>query len=249
MSFNRIKKLAITLSIASALVSAHGVSATDDPTQTPYIPVIPVAQEVPVSPAEQAYDFGERGSSVRNLQRLLGIRADGFYGPITWAAHRAYLNSMGLSTKNLPELPKEYWTGWYPVKYKGKVVRLPLDKTKRCPKYEDEFRKHKLPVDIFSYIAWRESRCEPKAIGWNYKSGMTYRDCRRSPAASYKKCKAVSSYDSGLVQVNSSWVTLTAQACGTKYGDMTVLLEVDCNLKAAKRIMDTSSDPLGNWGF
>jgi putative component of membrane protein insertase Oxa1/YidC/SpoIIIJ protein YidD len=36
--------------------------------------------------------------------------------------------------------------------------------TPSCPQYEAQLRKHGLPVKQFSYIMWRESRCNPKAV-------------------------------------------------------------------------------------
>lgn len=33
----------------------------------------------------------------------------------------------------------------------------------RCPQYEPVFALFEMPVDDFSYIAWRESRCQPDA--------------------------------------------------------------------------------------
>ena len=33
----------------------------------------------------------------------------------------------------------------------------------RCPQYEPVFALYDMPVDTFSYIAWRESRCQPDA--------------------------------------------------------------------------------------
>ena len=33
----------------------------------------------------------------------------------------------------------------------------------RCPEYEPVFALYDMPVDEFSYIAWRESRCQPDA--------------------------------------------------------------------------------------
>ena len=42
--------------------------------------------------------------------------------------------------------------------------RVPDDKNKRCPQYNAKFREYGLPVQVFSYIAWRESGCNPKAI-------------------------------------------------------------------------------------
>lgn len=115
-----------------------------------------------------------------------------------------------------------------------------------CPQYHDLLRKNNLPVKIFDPIMWRESRCQPKAIGWNYKAGKSHRDCKLSPAKTYRKCRAVRSYDSGLLQINSSWVTLTAQVCGSKWGDMSVLLNPECNLKVASRLFDNGAG-MANW--
>ena len=145
-------------------------------------------------------------------------------------------------------------TGWdeKALSERPKDLSVPMFKTPRCPQWWDEARAAGFSgrdLRILDYIMWRESRCEPKAIGWNYKEGMSHRDCRRSPAATYKKCAAISSYDSGLVQINSSWVTVTAQVCKSKRGDMTVLLEPDCNLSVAKHLMENTARPLGNWGF
>lgn len=116
---------------------------------------------------------------------------------------------------------------------------------KRCPRWEAKLKEYGLPVKKFSYIMWRESRCEPKAIGWNYKPGMSHRNCKLAPADIYKKCKAVKSYDSGLLQVNSTWKTLTARVCGTKWGDMTPLLTPECNLKVAKALYEDGG--YGHW--
>jgi hypothetical protein len=128
-------------------------------------------------------------------------------------------------------------------------VSLPDSPEKYCPKWEPMFEEHGLPVKVFSYIAWRESRCQPKAIGWNYRKGMSHKDCKVSAAQTYKKCSAVKSYDSGLLQINSSWKTLTSQICGSKPGDLTVLLDPTCNLKVAKFLYLNTSGRLGNWSI
>jgi hypothetical protein len=117
--------------------------------------------------------------------------------------------------------------GYKSVEWNGDVAQIPADATKRCPQYEAKFAKYGLPVEIFSYISWRESRCNPKA------ENLTR--------------NANGSSDHGLVQINSSWKTLTAESCGSRRGDLSALLNVDCNLKVAKRLLDTSSNPLGNW--
>jgi len=117
--------------------------------------------------------------------------------------------------------------------------------TNSCPQWHAKLKQYGLPVTEFSRIMYRESRCQPKVIGWNYRAGTSYKDCKLSPASTYKRCKAVRSYDSGLLQVNSGWVTLTAQTCGSALGDLTVLLQPDCNLRVASAIYKGSG--IGNW--
>lgn len=115
-----------------------------------------------------------------------------------------------------------------------------------CPKYHKMLREHGLPVKIFAPIMWRESKCKPKAIGWNYRDGMSHRDCKLSHARTYRKCKAVKSYDVGLLQINSSWVTLTAKVCKAKRGKMLVLQKPSCNLKVAA-VLYAGGKGLANW--
>ncbi len=106
--------------------------------------------------------------------------------------------------------------------------------TNSCPQWHVKLKQYGLPVAEFSRIMYRESRCQPKVIGWNYRAGTSHKDCKLSPASTYKRCKAVRSYDSGLLQINSSWVTVTAKVCKSKYGDMDVLLDPKCNLSVAR---------------
>jgi hypothetical protein len=126
--------------------------------------------------------------------------------------------------------------------------QIPKGEEYRCPQYNHLIKEEGLPVQIFSYIMWRESRCQPKVIGWNYKSGKSHRDCKLAPTNIYKKCGAVRSYDSGLLQINSSWTTVTQNICGERWGDMTVLLKVKCNIKVAKFIFYHGGG-FSNWGF
>jgi hypothetical protein len=137
------------------------------------------------------------------------------------------------------------------VKNYKKLVRvsLPDDPAKYCPKWEPLFEEQGLPPKLFSYIAWRESRCQPKAIGWNYYKGKSHKDCKISAYHTYKKCGAVRSYDSGLLQINSSWKTLTSQVCLTKLGDLTVLQDPLCNVKVARDLYENSSGRLSNWSI
>lgn len=86
----------------------------------------------------------------------------------------------------------------------------------RCPEWENLIRKAGLPVRMFSYIAYRESRCQARVIG-NPKS--------RRP-------------DYGLLQINGSWKTVTARVCRSRYGDLQVLLSPTCNVAVAKYLWD-----------
>jgi hypothetical protein len=112
--------------------------------------------------------------------------------------------------------------------------RVPADKNKRCPQFNHKFKEYGLPVQVFSYIAWRESGCNPKAINARFdKNGKVIWTLNRN-----------GSIDRGLLQINSSWQTVTKNVCGT---DLNGLLELDCNLSVAKYIMDNSKGKLMNW--
>ena len=112
--------------------------------------------------------------------------------------------------------------------------RVPNDKNKRCPQWESKFKEYGLPVDVFSYIAWRESGCNPKAINAKF-------DANGNVTWTLNKDGSI---DRGLVQINSSWKTVTKKVCGT---ELSGLLNVDCNLSVAKYIMDNSKGKLLNW--
>lgn len=108
-------------------------------------------------------------------------------------------------------------------KASDKVLVLPVevvpegvskDKTKRCPQWEDEFAAFGLPVETFSYIAWRESRCNRLAHNKTLNRNGTQ--------------------DRGVLQINSSWVTVTAKECASQRGDLSVLFDVRCNLAVAR---------------
>jgi hypothetical protein len=113
---------------------------------------------------------------------------------------------------------------------------VPSDPNKRCPAFEHKFAEYNLPVEIFSYIAWRESGCNPKAVNakWDANGNVIWTLNKNG------------SIDRGLVQINSSWQTVTKNVCGTK---LSGLFNVDCNLKVAKYIMDNSVGKLNNWSI
>lgn len=112
---------------------------------------------------------------------------------------------------------------------------VPSDPTKRCPQFEPAFRKYGLlPVKVFSYIAWRESNCRIKAINIVYdKHGKVV-----------WSLNANGSYDSGLLQINSSWKTVTRKVCG---GGLDRLMLLDCNLRVGKYLLEHGG--IGHWGL
>lgn len=100
-----------------------------------------------------------------------------------------------------------------------------------CPEWHDAMRNAGLPVRILAPVMWRESRCQPSAIGWNYHKNKSQRDCKLSPARTYRRCTAVKSYDIGLLQVNSTWFSVTKSIC--KSSDILILQKPSCNLAVA----------------
>lgn len=106
--------------------------------------------------------------------------------------------------------------------------------TWRCPRFEELFAEYGLvPVETFSYIAYRESRCRPRAVNarWDAEGNIVW------------TLNKDGSYDSGLLQINSTWKTVTRQICG---GGIEMLKQLDCNLRVAKYLLDNGG--LGHWG-
>lgn len=112
---------------------------------------------------------------------------------------------------------------------------VPDDITQRCPDLEPTLREYGLrPVAVFSHIAWRESRCQVTAINarWNSAGDIIWTLNRDG------------SYDSGLLQINSSWKSVTRRICG---GDISMLMTLDCNLRVAKYLLDNGG--LSHWSL
>ncbi len=107
----------------------------------------------------------------------------------------------------------------------GKVSSQSISSTqvKSCPQWEAKLKAQGLvPVKKFSYIMWRESRCQEKVVS---------------------KPNSNKTRDYGLLQINSSWKTVTRQVCGGK--NINVLLNSKCNLKVAKYLFDNGG--LSHW--
>lgn len=124
----------------------------------------------------------------------------------------------------------------------GRRKAVPEDPQKRCPRLEPVFEAYGLyPIQTWSYIAWRESGCRPKAQNatWDANGNMTYALNKNG------------SYDTGLLQINSSWRSVTAKVCGENAVDnkMQGLKTIHCNLMVARYIMENSSGGLSNWSM
>lgn len=104
-----------------------------------------------------------------------------------------------------------------------------------CAKYHRLMRQNGLPVRTFSWIMARESSCKKRVVNWNYYPGKDHTDCKSGKFARHRRCKAVKSFDLGLLQLNyQTWDKLTVQICGSKKS--TILLKPSCNLAVAGEI-------------
>jgi len=103
----------------------------------------------------------------------------------------------------------------------------------RCKKFERKMSDYGLPVKWFTYIAYRESRCRVGAVNAKWRNGKIVWTLNSN-----------GTFDSGLLQINSGWRTLTKNTCG---GGLDRLLSVDCNLKMAKVLYEDGG--LHHWGF
>lgn len=155
-----------------------------------------------------------------------------------WAAKEGGVESLLAANQDAVKQSPKY----PPVKndHPGKRKEVPQDPQKRCPKWEAALADYGLfPIETWSYIAWRESGCRLKAQNatWDANGNMTYH---------LNKDK---SYDTGLLQVNSSWRSRVAEVCGewAIENRMQGLKTLDCNLKFARWLMEHSEGGLSNW--
>lgn len=112
-----------------------------------------------------------------------------------------------------------------------------LAQGKRCKRWEPLFREFGLPVQFFSYFSFRESRCATTAVNARFdKQGRVVWTLNKN-----------GTFDSGLLQINSGWRTLTSQICKSKLGDLTVLFNPRCNVAVARYLYDNGG--LRHWGY
>jgi hypothetical protein len=121
-------------------------------------------------------------------------------------------------------------------KFKTKyTVKLPVGDQFYCPQYEETFKKYALPAKVFSYIAWRESRCNPGAVNAIWENGKIVWTLNSN-----------GSYDSGLLQINSSWFKTLREQFGYQPED---LMNPAVNALFASWILHFSSGRLKNWNI
>lgn len=114
-------------------------------------------------------------------------------------------------------------------------VQLPVGKQFYCPEYEHIFKKYALPWKVFSYIAWRESRCNPGAVNATWLDGKIVWTLNKN-----------GTYDSGLLQINSTWFKTLREQFGYTSED---LFNPEVNALFASWILHMSSNRLGNWNI
>lgn len=114
-----------------------------------------------------------------------------------------------------------------------------------CPELKPLIKEMGLPP-IFLQIAFRESRCQSKAVGWNYRRGSSAGKCESAPFRQYlRSCRRhIQSFDSGLWQINSTWFSITKAICGKTPQDG-ALLNSRCNARVAKYLYENGG--LGHW--
>lgn len=166
------------------------------------------------------------------VRRVLGLIVVGllFGMVVNWVAFPDEV-AVTTTTSTTVKLPETTTTTTTTTTTVAKVARG----TWRCPEYEQLFAQYGLvPVEVFSYIAYRESRCRKKAVNAKFDSdGNIVWALNKN-----------GSYDSGLLQINSSWKTVTKQICG---GGIELLTNLDCNLRVAKYLLDNGG--LGHWSI
>lgn len=111
-----------------------------------------------------------------------------------------------------------------------------LAQGKRCKRWEPLIKEFGLPVEFFSYFSFRESKCAVTAVNAKFRNGKVVWTLNSN-----------GTFDSGLLQINSSWQSVTAKVCKSKLGDLSVLLNPRCNVAVARYLYDDGG--LRHWGY
>lgn len=109
------------------------------------------------------------------------------------------------------------------------AVPSPVQAAKSCPQYEAALARYfpRKAVPTLSYVAWRESRCNPSSVS----------AVRRSTGYP----------DVGLLQIQGSWRTVTRQICRLRPNEnhIKALTRLDCNLRVARYLYDNGG--MAHW--
>ena len=87
---------------APTTTQASAVTTTQASVATTTVASFPVSESVVLA---AAFVWGEQGPRVRLLQQVLGVGQDGIYGTLTRDRHLWTLQSRGLATGSVPEMP------------------------------------------------------------------------------------------------------------------------------------------------
>lgn len=109
------------------------------------------------------------------------------------------------------------------------AIPSPVQAAKSCPQYEAALARYfpRKAVPTMSYVAWRESRCNPLSVS----------AVRRSTGYP----------DVGLLQISGSWRTITYQICRLRptQDHIKALTRLDCHLRVARYLYDHGG--MGHW--
>ena len=186
-------------------------------------------------------DFASRPSQATKLEQIVIANRIAVFGYQTKDVYLTIEDKL----KNKPFFrPSVGYYGWgciknnkylKPPKSNLYSAKLPKDAQYYCSNYEPIFEKYALPAKVFSYIAWRESRCNPGAINAIWENGQIVWTLNKN-----------GSYDSGLLQINSSWFKTLKLQLGHAPQD---LMNPTVNALFASWILHFSSGRLSNWNI
>jgi len=183
-------------------------------------------------------DFGKHPYNASILEQIVVANRVAVLG---WQTHE--FRTLDDKLNNRPFYrPSVGFSGWGCIKHNSYLkakhdtvlrTKLPVGDQFYCPQFEQTFKKYSLPWKVFSYIAWRESRCNPDAMNATWANGkITW------------TLNTDGSYDSGLLQINSSWFKTLKDVTGHDPHD---LLDPGVNAMFASWILHFSSGRLRNW--
>lgn len=186
------------------------------------------------------YEFAKHPSQATIIEQIIVANRISTFGYQTKDEYRTLADKE--ANRPLFRSPVGF-TGWGCIKNtigKPKTptiysVRLPKAKRYYCPQFEPMFESYALPAKVFSYIAWRESRCNPGAVNAIWKNGELVWTLNKN-----------GSYDSGLLQINSSWFKTLKEQMGYTPED---LFKPQVNAMFASWILHFSSGRLRNWNI